>query len=159
MIIQCLYGITRITARILAWISIVGMGTMVIVVLYWHLYPYKIIEVKQPSKVLNELRSEVNGVTYPAVKRGQILSYRMEYDKYMAITARVRRQLVNDRSICLMEGAGQAKMGQNATVIDVLIPPNIFPGLYRLQTFYEYEPNPIREIKYDYFTEWFEVLP
>jgi hypothetical protein len=139
-----------ITAKWLAWFSIMGMGFMVLTVAYWSLKNYNVIEVQQPAQILNKDK---------IVRRGEIVSYKMIYQKHVNITARVRRQLENDRSICLMEGAGQAKMGMNNTTIDVFVPLNIFPGRYRLHTFYEYEVNPIRTIKYDYYTEWFEVLP
>ncbi len=152
-------NIFRSTTKILAWIAIVGTVILIGVLLYWHLYPYKVIDVQQPAKIVSSLTTKHNGTTYPAVKRGNIMSFELKYTKYIPITARVRRQLVNDRSICLMEGAGQAKMGANEVIIDVMIPPNMFPGLYRLQTFYEYDVNPIRNIKYEYYTEWFEVLP
>jgi hypothetical protein len=156
---KALIGVLLITSKWLAWMSIMGMGVLVCFVFYWSLYPYKIIEVKEPAKIVGPKMIMMNGSATPAVKRGEILTYKMEYTKFMPITAKVRRQLVNDRSICLMEGAGQAKMGRNSVLIDVFIPLNIFPGRYKLQTFYEYEVNPIRTIKYEYDTEWFEILP
>lgn len=156
---DAIMGIVSVTMKWFSWIAIVGMMFMIGTLLYWHLYPYKVIEVREPAKVLNAQTAMVDGQLLPTVKRGGVLSFKLEYTKHIPVTARVRRQLVNDRTICLMEGAGQAKMGENSVIIDVMIPPNMFPGKYRLQTFYEYDVNPIRSLKYEYYTEWFEVLP
>jgi hypothetical protein len=142
--------IIAVTYKWLAWIAIIGMWIFIGTLAYWHLHEYKIIDVKQPAKILNEGK---------VVKRGEIVSYELDYTKYDPVSARVRRQLENDRSVCLMEGSGVAKMGKNTTIVDVTIPPNIWPGKYYLHTYYEYDVNPIKTVKYDYKTEWFEVLP
>lgn len=143
-------GIISITAKWIAWFSIIGMGMLVCIITYWVLYPYHIITVKEPAKILT---------VGDKVKRGELLTFEFDYHKYYDIPARVTRMLENDRQVCLIQSGGMAHVGKHKIPVDVLIPLNVWPGKYRLKMLYEYEVNPIRTLKYTYYTEWFEVLP
>jgi hypothetical protein len=118
-----------------------------LVFMFWWLYPYKIVEMKQPYEVLT-----------PEVKQGELLVYRQEYCKYTDKMPTVQRYFVDgliysmaDVSPTLREGCGQ-------TLTSIFVPRNLPAGDYYMRTVVTYKINPIRTITFEFSTDKFKVI-
>jgi hypothetical protein len=118
---------------------------------YLQFYPFKITEYKYYD-VVNK-----------SVEQGGILYVDIKYNKYRSIHAHVTRQLI-DHLVIALPGEEVVNMppGINQeTIHGVMIPSNIPPGKYRLQSTATMELPTlfgIRLIQYRLVTSEFEIL-
>jgi len=121
----------------------------VLVVGYWLLYPYKVIQFnKVPFPVVNKI-----------VHQGGILTYQTDYCKFNNIIPVSYKTFTDGiiyhipSSYVLAKNKGCAK-----TFIDIEVPRTLPVGNYVLDILYIYQVNPIRTVNVDVKTENFEVV-
>lgn len=130
------------------WAMLGVMALTAFLLAYWMFWPITILEV-QETHILNPDK---------IVKRGDYLRYSIKYKKHFDIVGDVTRTLVNDRTVALVySDSSKKKLSICEQEIDVLIPPNMWPGKYKLKVDVRYDVNPLRTIRVQYQTDWFEI--
>lgn len=124
---------------------------MVSVLGYFLFYPYDIVHVKEPIKVINK----------DNLKTGDFLELMIEYDKHLELpTHTIRTIQCKDGNLVTLTPTesnfpiGQNVVIENSTVIPQKTSVNTQCKLVLSVTF---EPNFIRKITETYETEWFFV--
>ena len=135
-------------SHLLALIALVFSSAVFFLFLFWWIYPYKPLVVKQPYQIVNEESS---------LKQGDVLKYQIDYCKYTNIQSIVRRQFVDGIIYATPEITANLKKGCGLAINTITIPENLPPGTYYLTIEVTYKINPIREISYDLKTEKFVV--
>ena len=127
--------------------SVVSLA-LTLTVLYMLFAPYKILEIEEPIKILNN-----------PVKAGDYISYQAHYKKYAGIAGHVTEQLVDTVGIAFNEYNSNLPVGEH-TIINsgFKIPLYTPPGKYHLVATVRYQVNPIRTIEYYVVSENFEVI-
>ena len=121
---------------------------LVCLVFYWLVYPYKVIEIKDPIfPVMNKV-----------VKQGTILIFTSNNCKYMNIIAKTSRIFVDDLMHYVPQTTSNVRKGCGKINISVIVPETLPSGKYHLQNIYEYKVNPIRTITIIKDTEEFLVV-
>lgn len=118
-----------------------------LVFMFWWLYPYKIVEMKQPYEVLT-----------PEVKQGEILIYKQDYCKYTSKVPTVQRYFVDGLIYAMAEASPTLKEGCRTNLASILVPRNLPTGKYYMRTIVTYKVNPIRNIIFEFSTDEFRVI-
>ena len=130
-------------------IIIISLGLsflLVLVFLFWWIYPYNLVTAKQPFEILT-----------PVVQQGDVLLYKMDYCKKTDLVPTVNRQFVDGLIYTLPVGSSVLVKGCRVITNSIEVPKNLPPGIYYIQSTAQYQVNPIRTILYDYKTAKFEV--
>lgn len=109
---------------------------------YLLLWPFKIVEIKQPLKVISISKEE--------------LVYEVDYCKYIDGPATVTRQLINHQIIFLPVVVTNLPKGCNKSERRLEL-PRLAPDTYRLRISTTYEINKLRSETFIYETEPFIV--
>jgi hypothetical protein len=120
---------------------------LIVQLLYWWIYPYDLMELKQPFKILT-----------PTVQRGGMFVYEMDYCKKTDLVPVVNRQFVDGLVYILPVSSSSIKRGCNVIKNSVIIPASLPEGVYYLSSTVIYKVNPIRTITYEYRTDKFTVV-
>ena len=115
--------------------------------MFWWIFPYKTLEVKQPYEVVEKV-----------VKQGDILTYKINYCKYTNTQSIVKRQFVDGIIYATPEITANLKKGCGIASNTIAIPDNLPPGVYYLTIEVDYKVNPIRVIQHDLKTDSFNVI-
>jgi hypothetical protein len=92
-------------------------------------------------------------------KRGEPISYKLDYCKYTTIPAIVTRTLIDGQIITLSNTNGYLPTGCHTTIVETsVIPDSIGPGTYYLDMVLRYPINPFRTEVVHYRTNEFEVV-
>ena len=136
--------------KCMKYISLLLLIGLYALVTYWLWWPYTIMEIQQPIKVINPDR-----VAYA----GEEFIYELHYSKTTPLSAMVSKNLINDYIITLTPISGNLPAGENLTKkISVNIPGYACPGKYRLRWVAHYKVNPLRIIQVEAWSEEFTVL-
>jgi hypothetical protein len=126
--------------KTIQWLILALVLIEIIVVIFWLVYPYKLIDFKNsPFPVLNENLT---------VKSGDRMSYLIDYCKYTDEMPRVIKYFVDGVVLEINTVDGVLEKGCHKTVLDVYIPRAIAASSYSVKIVATFKPNPIREIKY-----------
>jgi hypothetical protein len=115
---------------------------------YWLLWPY------EPVRV-NSITIENPG---KIVKAGDVLIYKICYEKLMPVSGKLVRKLINDTKIDLRDSDVTAPIGKDKECIQVRIPKYATPGKYSLWWSASYKVNPLRTVTVSKESEPFEVV-
>lgn len=130
------------------------ISVMLIVILFWLLYPYKTIDTgPQPYQIL--------GAAPHSFVQGETFTYRYRYDKYTNQIPEVRKQFV-DGLVFDASSFGPAIItgkGSGTAFAKVQIPDTLPPGEYFMRILVTYKVNPLRDVTHEYVTEKFTVVP
>lgn len=130
-------------------IALIAFGMIVIIWLmfmFWAIYPYKTSTQVQPYKVINK-----------EVKRGELLTYEMEYCKYTDKIPTVERQFIDGIIYAIPQGNAQIKKGCGTIINSIKIPNGLPAGTYYIHSTVKWTMNPIRIINQEFVTEQFTV--
>ena len=128
-------------------VLLIAFGVLILIG-YWLLYPYKIVEFKDTVfPVMNKV-----------VKRGQLVTYTSNYCKYMDKPAIVTRTFKNELIFLSPSTITNRPLGCNTIVVSVLVPSELPVGKYFMEQVYQFEVNPLRKITIIENTEEFEVV-
>ena len=119
---------------------------LVLVFLFWWIYPYNLVNAKQPFEIIT-----------PIVKQGEVLLYKMDYCKKTDLVPTVNRQFVDGLIYTLPVGSSVLVKGCRVITNSIAVHKNLPPGTYYIQSTAQYQVNPIRTILYEYRTDKFEV--
>ena len=128
-------------SQVLLLINLIAL----IIVLVMLLYPYKILVIDKPPKVLT-----------PRLKVGDTLEVEICYCKYMDLEASSIKTLVDGTIYTLHSNETNLPVGCNVWVSKTLI-PKIQTGTYFLKQDFIYKPNPLRTVKVTFTTGTFEI--
>jgi hypothetical protein len=116
---------------------------------YWLFWPFQPLVITGPIEILNKGK---------VVKAGDVLIYRIQYEKKINITGKLVRKLINDTKIDLRDSDANAPIGKDKDCVPIHIPQYATPGKYHLWWSVTYKVNPIREITVSKESEEFEVI-
>ena len=120
------------------------------VVGYWLLYPYEPLIIKrQPIEIVNPGKS---------VAAGDLLLYKIEWQKNMNIHGVLSRKIINSYKVDLEEAEATEHIGIGRSVVPVRIPRWITPGVHYLRWSVSYKVNPIRTVSVSVDSEKFTVV-
>lgn len=128
--------------------TIISAGVLLLLILYWLLYPYKTIEFKQP----------LAQVETKEVARGDYLVYILDYCKYTDVEAEINRSFVDGLIYLTPDGIADQPKGCGTARIQIYIPKSMPVGEYKIKQTRHYQLNPIRNESVIYYTEKFKVL-
>lgn len=129
-------------------LSIISAFISLCVVIFWLVYPYKVLEIKDP----------VFPVVNKTVKQNGELKFVSNYCKYLDITCKTSRFFLNEIIYYIPQTTSHIKIGCQKITISVHVPDTLPPSIYYLQNIYEYQVNPIRTITVIKNTEKFRVI-
>lgn len=130
----------------IGWLGIILAGLMLLLFLYWNLYPYKTITLNKPI--------QTDKLVYQA---GDTLAYDMNYCKHTTKQVEISKRFVD----------GVAHNAPNTTAFNptgcrevrvTMDVPNIPTGTYTLELNYTYQVNPARSITIQFKTNKFKVV-
>lgn len=128
--------------------TIVTAFVMMVVAIFWLIYPYKTIEFNKPEAVVETKQ----------VARGDYLVYVIDYCKYTEKEANISRSFIDGLIYLTPDGIADVPKGCGEKRIQMYVPRNMPVGKYRIMQVRHYEVNPLRHIDIVYYTEEFEVL-
>lgn len=128
--------------------SLIVSFAILLLFLFWWIYPYKTIEVsKQPYPVLT-----------PTVQQGEMMMYQIDYCKYTEAIATVSKSFVDGIVYAIPENSLNLPKGCDSRTTSIIVPKSLPPGNYYLRILGSYKINPIRVITVEYVTEHFDVV-
>lgn len=134
--------------QIFAWITINFTLGFLLLIIFWLVYPYKVIEFKQPIKILT-----------PQVKRGEHLSYEVDYCKYSNHQPLITRTFIDGVIYQVPDGISKLNdKGCGVNTIQMYIPKALPTGKFYVEINYHYELNPVRKLDITVKTEQFEII-
>jgi len=124
--------------QIYAWGTILIAFAFLVLIGYWLLYPYKVIEFKnEPFTPLEE-----------TVKAGETVSYYVEYCKYMDVSAETTIIFVDGIVFSTPSFTNNWEVGCHTKLVHLPIPEELPCGKYSVQVFRSFKVNPIRKMEY-----------
>jgi hypothetical protein len=134
----------------MSYASIFVAILFIIIIFYWLLYPYRVIEFEQvPYPIVNENKT---------VRQGELLIYEVEYCKFMNIGATTTKSFNNGIIYSLPPMQSNRETGCHDNKIFLEVPKTLPPAEYSLEVLYRFQVNPIRVIEYKQSTEPFTVI-
>jgi hypothetical protein len=130
------------------WSVIATALTIMLLIIFWSFYPYKIVEFKD----------DVFPVITKEVKPGGQLLYRSRACKTMDFDSTVTRAFQDEIVFPLAEQTSHRLVGCSDQTIAINVPLTLVPDTYVLKTNFTYKPNPIRTITITKYTESFVVI-
>lgn len=135
--------------EILLNMTLVVILIMVGVILYWQIYPYKVLEAKEGNYSLDKT----------VYKQGEDFNIHFEICKNMDIEEDVYGKFIDGVIYSIPENSSDFETGCYSTYISsVSIPDNLPTGSYVYEETIIYRVNPIRNITYTFTTPEFEVV-
>lgn len=120
-----------------------------VVVFYWLLFPYRVIEFNVLPHVIENKQ----------VKSGEYLIYEVDYCKFTKIVPIISKYFVDGLLYSTPETLATVKgVGCGKNRVQVYVPKALPLGKYRMETIYRYKVNPLRTIDVKTTTEDFEVV-
>lgn len=129
--------------------ALILIGTFILIVGYWLVYPYDVMQIKT-----------IHILTH-TVEVGELMEYRMDYCKsqqFANLNARVQHSFT-DELIHNMPSEyeyGPLPPGCTSTVIALIVPP-VPPGIYKLGMTREYKVNLMRTVMVSAVSDVFKV--
>lgn len=142
--------------------KIVHYSAIVLEVLIAFLLIWINVQLFWPTQTLvinNYASPGVVETTTTSFKRGQPVSYKLDYCKYTTVKAQVTRTLIDGQIITLSNTNGYLPTGCHTTIVETsIIPDSIAPGQYYLDMVLRYPINPFRTEVVHYQTNLFQVV-
>ena len=132
-----------------SWVLTIIVVSMACVTTYWLVYPYDVITVESPIKIMNTGRM---------VEPGGMLVYKISYNKKMNINGIVSRKIVNTFKIDYKDTLATAPIGKDSDEILLPVPMFSMPGEHYLFWSASYKVNPLRTIVVTVESERFFVI-
>ena len=135
--------------RYMAYLSLLLTAGLLILVICWIVFPYKVIEFNDGDFRVNTKQ----------LYQGEYLSYDVSYCKYTEALASTTISFV-DGIIYTIPKDPQAfyEIGCHTKTILLYIPKALPAGKYYLDHVFTFQVNPIREVRVEAKTEMFEVI-
>jgi hypothetical protein len=134
---------------IISMILVVILTILLIVFVWWTVYPYNPITIESPIKIMNPGK---------VVRAGDLLVYKIKYEKKMNVYGMLKRKLINSYKIDLADSVATAPAGKDCDQVKISIPRFADPGVYYLWWSASYQVNPLRTIIVSVESEKFEVV-
>lgn len=136
---------TGILINILLIFAVFSLG----VILFWQLYPYKILEVQEGNYGLEKLEYQ----------KGEVLNIRLKVCKTMTTEEDIYGRFVDGVIFSVPENTSVFEKGCYDTHISSVSVPDTLPvGSYVYEETIIYHPNPLRTIEYRFKTPEFVVV-
>ena len=141
-------------------LTVFTVGTMVsafillLTILFWLLYPYKIIEYTPDDNY-----NIIYGVNEKnEVEQGGKIAYEFDYVKTTDIVPKISRRFVDGVVFNAADGGVILPKGSGHAIVETDIPETLPPGTYQLEILRSFQVNPIRTIEVVDKTEEFTVI-
>jgi hypothetical protein len=133
--------------QIAIWVTLGTAGILLVLFVYWLVWPYKTTDFNTPFKVLNS-----------PIKAGEVLQVQIGYCKFTTEIPTLTTHFIDGIAYDAPTRPVLSKdIGCGTIVVLETVPKTIPPGEYTLQRVYHYHPNPIRSIDVVTTTERFIV--
>ena len=119
-----------------------------LILIFWMLYPYRIIEFK----------NEPFPIEAKTVEQGGLLNYTVSYCKFEAIGATVTKIFTDGILYTMPAIETNRPVGCDSNLVYVKVPPELPKGKYTLTSIYRFKPNPVRTVDYVVHTEDFYII-
>lgn len=131
-------------------VLIIAIGLAVLLA-YWFIYPYDVLEIK----------NEPTPVTEPEnIKSGRLIFITIDYCKYINVSGVVERQLVSDREVIdLPVYDDTTPVGCNKIDVPLLLPYTILDQTFYIHYKVTYQVNPVRTLVEEFKTSTFVIKP
>lgn len=123
--------------------------SVLVILAFWLLYPYDVISVESPIKIMNKDKT---------VRAGGMLIYEVKYDKKMDVSGRLTRKLVNSYVVDLRPSIVTHGVGKGRALNVLHVPEWASDGEYYMTWSAEYKVNPIRTVRVTRQSEEFTVV-
>jgi hypothetical protein len=131
------------------WLFTVTMLIYAGVACYWLWYPYDVIQIEQPIKIMNPDKT---------VHAGEMLTYRFAYNKRMNVSGTLTRKLVNTYKLEYADVTVTAPIGKDTDQMSLLIPSFAHSGEHYIWWSASYKVNPLRTVVVTAESEHFMVI-
>lgn len=122
---------------------------MVLLTLYWLLWPYKTLVFK--DKFFPVITKNIHP--------GDVVTYKADYCKYINLPATVSRHIVNGYDYTMPPTLTDRASGCHVIYVSFVLPKETPVGNnYRADMIYKYEVNPLRTIIVQHSTDYFNVI-
>lgn len=121
---------------IAAIISMLACFLVIITIIYWLVYPYKILEFGPDNGKLLQT----------TVKSGDYLEMQQDFCKYKNLISQVDRQFINSIVYQVPVSYNSRPLGCHKKSEFIYVPKALRPGEYHINTTITFYPNPIRKI-------------
>ena len=118
---------------------------LIILITYWYVRPYDIIDFHQPVDVIPDV-----------VYTGQLVSYYMDSCKHFPLPATLTKEYIDGVVYATPPLIVNNPVGCRKFIAYTLV-PNLPEGQYRLRFSFQYHPNPVREIDLQIESELFTI--
>jgi len=136
------------TLLLSTWVIIITAFSLMALIIYWLIFPYKVIEFKtQPFPIQDKV-----------VGPGDHIVYEVDYCKDISVSARISRSFEDGIIYTTPDIDNDAGVGCHKRLISVYVPRALPPGIYNIKNTYIYQVNPIRTVEVVAITEKFEVV-
>jgi len=132
---------------IFSWLTILTALSLMSVVIFWLIYPYKIVEFKENTFTV--LQKEVI--------QGGRLKYYVDYCKFTEKQPQTTRYFVDGVLYETPEISGGLDKGCYKIIRDIYIPKAIPKGNYKIKIVIKYKLNPIKSYEIVKYTEQFTI--
>lgn len=121
--------------------------SVVAVMTFWSVYPYKVIEFKD----------EVYPIHTKTVERGGTLVYEVNACKYTSLSPSITKYFVDGVVYETPKVYGVVDPGCRKTDVAMYVPLALPLGEYKVKLIIHYKVNPIRTVEFTNYTETFTI--
>jgi hypothetical protein len=129
------------------FVMMVGILITVIIVIGIMVYPFKVVEFHSPYTVITKV-----------VKAGQNLRYTRKAEKFMDGEASMGCSFQNEIVYSLPFKMVNNQTGNYTGSVEILVPENLPPSTYTYRCVLTYKLFGIREMRYEFNTDNFQVI-
>ena len=129
----------------ISYFTLILTSAFIVYLSYLSIWPINILRLHEFRMVTKE------------VKRGELFSYYMRFEKLQNYKSVTRFYLVDGVIFRLAEEGVQKKANSYAIISSRMTPPTINPGMYRLRIEIDYKILPWRTISYEWETDTFAI--
>jgi len=131
------FSLLSITISIIILVIIIGI----------HIYPYRLLEVEDPVKILT-----------PLIRSGEHVKYETSFCKYTNLNGMVSKKLIDDYVYVTAPKMVSSDKGCQTIQGFMEIPKYMPSGMYKIGFTVEYQVNFFKTITIKYYSEDFNII-
>lgn len=124
--------------------------SIIALILFWTLYPFRVLEIRNsPVPVVEE-----------RVEAGKLVYALHNYCKFSDAEGLLERRIVSDSTSLALPGIPERTKAEcrNEVLVPAVVPPQARPGTYRIHHKVTYKVNPLKSLVYEWDSQPFRVV-
>jgi hypothetical protein len=130
----------------LSYITLILTAILLSYLIYLSFYPFQIVKLHRFT------------IVTPVVKRGELLTYELDFIKQRAFRADIRYYFVDGIIVQLEPSGIKRPVGEQEISQSRVVPTTIVPGVYKLRIELDYKITAWRTVSYVWESDTFKVL-